>query len=269
MTEFEKKLMLTRDEYDYLMENFGYESPLSPKPIVKQVNYYFDTDDLAMHRQNITCRIRFKDGEYVGTMKSHNADDAYSTETPIDVRHGLQDNSFAGMGLKLRGELTTYRCIILKDAHCEVVLDKNEYLDTTDYELEIEYFPEYAKDALGVYRVFLDLLTRRKCALVYQERSAKEAIVPSKSNRFFERRTALDSVSQTQETKSVNGHAVNDKEYGLSSDTPSYHNYWEKADYSDPDDYMGDYYGAFMAEEMASMSCAHLNGARPIDTTKK
>ena len=28
MTELEKKLLLTEDEYDYLMEHLGYESPV-------------------------------------------------------------------------------------------------------------------------------------------------------------------------------------------------------------------------------------------------
>ena len=32
MTELEKKLLLTEDEYDYLMEHLGYESPLIQNP---------------------------------------------------------------------------------------------------------------------------------------------------------------------------------------------------------------------------------------------
>lgn len=185
MTEFEKKMLLTQDEYDYLMETFVYDSPLAPKPIVKQINYYFDTDDLSMHRQNTTCRIRFKDGEYSGTMKIHSAEGEGSKEIPIEVRNGLYDNSFTGMGLKLLGALTTYRCVILKDLHLEAVLDKNEYLDTVDYELEIEYSPEHTKDALATYRVFLDLLARRKSILAYEERRSCKLTVPSKSSRFF------------------------------------------------------------------------------------
>lgn len=70
MAELEKKLLLTEDEYDYLMEHFGYESPLIRKPIVTQINYYFDTDDFSMNRQNTTCRIRLKDGKYKVTIKS-------------------------------------------------------------------------------------------------------------------------------------------------------------------------------------------------------
>ena len=36
MTELEKKLLLSKDEYDYLMEHFGYENPLIQKPIVRR-----------------------------------------------------------------------------------------------------------------------------------------------------------------------------------------------------------------------------------------
>ncbi|MBQ7335743.1 MAG: hypothetical protein IJW92_04665 [Clostridia bacterium] len=52
MIEFEKKILLTKEEYDCLFAHFGQE-----KPRVKQVNYYFDTDDFLMNRKNITCRI--------------------------------------------------------------------------------------------------------------------------------------------------------------------------------------------------------------------
>lgn len=187
MTELEKKLLLTKDEYDYLMERFGYESSLNTKPMVSQTNYYFDTDDLSMNRKNITCRIRLKDGKYKGTMKQHSLDSDQSTETDIKVRNGLDDNEFIDMGLKLQGALITDRFVILKDANCEVVLDKNEYLGHTDYELEIEYVPKYEKDAQAIYRVMLDILIRRKCFLAYKESYEQTPSVPSKSNRFFER----------------------------------------------------------------------------------
>ena len=192
MTELEKKILLTEEEYYYLMEHLGHDRPLFPKPIVKQINYYFDTDDLSMNRQNTTCRIRLKDGKYNATMKTHSKIGEQSTETEIDVRDGIRDNAFIDMGLKFQGELTTHRCIVFKDKNCEVVLDKNEYLGTFDYELEIEYLPEYENDAQAIYRVILDMLTRRKCFLAYKEGYERNSNVPSKSNRFFERKSTMD-----------------------------------------------------------------------------
>ena len=188
MTEFEKKMLLTEEEYDYLMERLGHVNPLFPKPILTQVNYYFDTDDISMNRQNTTCRIRLKDDKYKATMKTHSENGDQSTETEMEVRDGIRDNAFIDMGLKLQGELTTHRCIIFKDEHCEVVLDKNEYLGTFDYELEIEYLPEYEKDAQAIFQIILDMITMHKCFLIYKESYKVKPIIPSKSNRFFERR---------------------------------------------------------------------------------
>ena len=187
MIELEKKLLISKEEYDYLMERLGYNALLNPKPIVKQINYYFDTDDLSMNRQNITCRIRLKDGKYKGTMKNHFGNGDKSTETEMEVRDGIQDNAFIDMGLTLQGELVTYRCIILKDKHCEVVLDKNEYFGTIDYEIEIEYAPKYDKEAQAIYQLFLDMLAQRKCFLANKENCKERQMVPSKSSRFFKR----------------------------------------------------------------------------------
>ena len=59
MIELEKKLLLTKEEFNSLLLYFGNE-----KQCVKQVNYYFDTEDLSMNRQGVTCRIRLKNGTY-------------------------------------------------------------------------------------------------------------------------------------------------------------------------------------------------------------
>ena len=220
MTEFEKKLLLTEDEYDYLMEHLGYESPLIQKPITTQINYYFDTDDFSMNRQNTTCRIRLKDGKYKATMKKHSSGADRSTETEMEIHSGLESNAFTDMGLKLQGELITKRCVVFKDANCEAVLDKNEYLGHTDYELEIEYTPEHEKDAQAILKIFRDMLTRHKCFFAYKESIKELPGVPSKSNRFLERMRLTKTVEQTI--------AFDD---------------------SDPDDYMRSYFDSNMSEK--------------------
>ena len=219
MTELEKKLLLTEDEYDYLMEHLGYESPLVQKPVTTQINYYFDTDDYTMNRKNTTCRIRLKDGKYKATMKRHSTGKDQSTETEMEIYDGLESNSFTKMGLKLQGELITKRCIVFKNTNCEAVLDKNEYLGHTDYEVEIEYTSEHEKDAQAILKIFRDMLTRRKCFLIYKEGIADPPKVPSKSNRFFERMSTTRSVPQA------------------SAFDPS-KNYDDTFDYLDPDDYI-------------------------------
>ena len=242
MTELEKKLLLTEDEYDYLMEHLGYESPLIQKPIITQINYYFDTDDFSMNRQNTTCRIRLKDGKYKATIKKHASGGDQSTETEMEIYNGLENNAFTEMGLKLQGELNTKRCVVFKDANCEAVLDKNEYLGHTDYELEIEYTSEHEKDAQTILKIFRDMLTRRKCFLIYKEGIADPPKVPSKSNRFFKKMSTAKAASQA------------------SAFDPS-KNYNTKFDYSDPDDYMHNYFDSMMPGESVCLSCGNFDGS--------
>ncbi len=187
MTEFEKKRLLSVDEYNYLMEYFGGTTSLTPKPIIKQINYYFDTDDLSMNEQNITCRIRLKDGKYKGTIKQHSLNSDHNTETEIEIYDGINRNAFTNMGLKLQGELFTERCIIFKDAGCEVVLDKNQYLGYIDYELEIEYSVVYEKEATLLFHTFIEALKHQKNLLTKKKYYKRVQNTPSKSNRFFER----------------------------------------------------------------------------------
>ena len=241
MTELEKKLLLTEDEYDYLMEHLGYESPLIQKPIITQINYYFDTDDFSMNRQSTTCRIRLKDGKYKATMKKHASGGDQSTETEMEIYNGLENNAFTEMGLKLQGELVTNRCVVFKDKSCEAVLDKNEYLGQTDYELEIEYTPEHENDAQAILNVFRDMITRRKCFLAYKESLQEAPDVPSKSSRFFERMSSTKAVSQATAS-------VSSKSYNCAFD------------YSDPDDYMHDYFDSMMPGESVCMSCGNFDG---------
>ena len=187
MTELEKKLILSKEEYEFLIKHFGYDNTTPAKPIIKQINYYYDTDDLSMNRQNVTCRIRFKDGKYKGTIKRHLSDSEHSTETDVEVYDGITGNLFTDMGLKLQGELATERCVILKDEICEVVLDKNEYLGYTDFELEIEYAPSFEHHAERILNTITNYLANRVSIRTTKELHNSIREVPSKSTRFFER----------------------------------------------------------------------------------
>ncbi len=153
MNEFEQKIMLTEAEYNHLMMLFGQSDKTVP-----QTNYYFDTDDLSMNRQNVTCRIRMKNGKYKATIKIHIPDSDCSTEIDLPTPGSTNDNVFTAMGLKLRGELTTERTRLFKNNEFEIELDKNIYLDVVDYELEIEYAAEASCDANDPLKRLIDLL---------------------------------------------------------------------------------------------------------------
>lgn len=189
MTECEKKLLLSEEAYNALMERFS----SAQKQIVTQINYYFDTDDFAMNRRNTTCRIRLKDGQYQATMKRHAAGTDQSTETEMEIYAGLDHNAFTDMGLKLWGALTTHRCVLLKNPHLEVVLDRNEYLGYTDYELEIEYLPEYEKEARAVLKE-VEKALQRKRSPIYNIGILSAGL--NKSKRFFKRMKAAEVPSQ-------------------------------------------------------------------------
>ena len=260
MTELEKKLMLTEDEYDYLMEHLGYENPLSPKPITTQINYYFDTDDFSMNRQNTTCRIRLKDGKYKATMKKHSTGEDQSTETEMAIYNGLESNAFTNMGLKIQGELITKRCVVFKDANCEAVLDKNEYLGHTDYELEIEYTSEHEKDAQAVMQLFRDMLTRRKCFLAYKESLMKIPSTPSKSSRFFDRKSVTGQASMEEGKTEDTCSAKRNKKEAKMSEISSY-DHVGRFDYSHTDDYMSDHYGSALIKERNCPWCERFTGS--------
>ena len=189
MTECEKKLLLSEEAYNALMERFS----SAQKQIVTQDNYYFDTDDFAMNRQDTTCRIRLKDGQYQATMKRHAAGTDQSTEAEMEIYAGLDHNAFTDMGLKLWGALTTHRCVLLKNPHLEVVLDRNEYLGHTDYELEIEYLPEYEKEARAVLKE-VEKALQRKRSPIYNIGIFSAGL--NKSKRFFKRMKAAEVPSQ-------------------------------------------------------------------------
>lgn len=192
MIELEKKILLTEEIYEQLLESFGKDGDAQRKPIVRQVNYYFDTEDLAMNRHGITCRIRLKNGKYTGTIKRHVEGSDRSVETEIQVRNGIYDNDFIDMGLRLQGELITDRCVILKNSTCEAVLDKNEYLGVIDYELEIEYAPDCEKNVQELLKVLFDTLNRGKIISGYEDFYPQIVPVSAKSSRFFKRKSTIN-----------------------------------------------------------------------------
>jgi len=72
----------------------------------------------------------------------------------------------------------------MKEASYEVVLDCNEYLGVTDYELEIEYLPDYEEQACRVFKDILMILHN-----VTNDSIKENKLNPkSKSQRFFERK---------------------------------------------------------------------------------
>lgn len=160
---------------------------------VKQVNYYFDTEDLKMNKKGITCRIRYKSGTYKTTIKNHkNSIKDCSVETVVNTTSELVEDVFTSMGLKLQGNLVTNRTIVLHQNAFSIFLDKNDYLGHIDYELEIEYMQSYDKHATQLIRDIASILISNGKLSSIEEFFARMQNSKTKSQRFFERKLIVN-----------------------------------------------------------------------------
>ena len=188
MLEYEKKIMLTANEYHTLAMSNRCKN--IPKQL--QTNYYFDDDDFSMNKKGITCRIRYKNGKYKACIKNHNTnhcDCSMELNLPEDVK--FDPHFFKTLGLQGQGELVTERIIIYKYAMCEVVLDRNIYLGHTDFELEVEYCQEGEPKAEKLIKSIAEYLTVARHSEESESFLKRIGQGKSKSQRFFERKQKL------------------------------------------------------------------------------
>lgn len=115
---------------------------------ITQVNYYYDTENLFFNARGITCRIRKKGQELTATIKAHRpGPKGVSLEHSFPVDKVWDTFPLGSLCLKKMGHLTTIRTVCSPVPGVRTELDKNTYLDTIDYELEIEYAPDRATAA--------------------------------------------------------------------------------------------------------------------------
>ncbi len=158
--EKEYKMLLTKEQYELLLQQ------IQPDPPVKQVNFYFDTDDHQIQKRKGVLRIREREGVFLFTLKLHKEDDTlYEFEKILpscnqsalldpEIQSLLQTHSISG-SLQLIGELVTWRSMRITD-DAEICLDKNIYRDVIDYEIEYEYIREH--DGLSIFQSILDFV---------------------------------------------------------------------------------------------------------------
>ena len=183
MLEYEKKAMLSREEYEVLADkciNLRLDA---------QINYYFDTDDFVMNSKGITCRIRAKGGKYKATIKKHSKHNSNcSVEEQLYYKTELDTRVFDALGLCYQGELVTLRACIYRDDFCEIVLDKNMYLDYMDFEMEIEYRKDCEENAIEAIKKAAECLVKANLISSTDEFMLRIKKSKSKSKRFFERK---------------------------------------------------------------------------------
>lgn len=183
MLEFEKKILLSEEEYNLLSCFFSKDTDNSNL----HINYYYDTNTFDMNKKGITCRVRRKNGKLEATVKSHCGNKTEcSVEISVDVNNQFQVECFEIMGLKLQGSLVTNRNEIYNDGICQAVLDCNFYLDRVDYELEIEYLQGNEKNAEQLLEEIAKVLLYGKLITSVEEFYRRTEYSKSKSERFFD-----------------------------------------------------------------------------------
>lgn len=184
MLEYEKKIMLKKEEYVALLKTKDIQFPIE-----KHTNYYFDTDDLSMNQKNITCRIRAKNGKYKATIKNHNTEyPDCSIEASLPETAEYDSTLFRALGLCYQGELFTERITLYKAPSCKMVMDHNAYLGQEDFELEVEYQKEHESEAIAQLERVAKNLTDAEILTKSGDFMQRIGQVIPKSRRFFGRR---------------------------------------------------------------------------------
>ena len=144
MLETELKCMLDEETYNKLEKMFTWDS------VFEQTNGYYSDASGMLKKNGITLRARTINGKSVIQVKTHkNADSPlqiseeseYKTDTVPEQLSADEVKRMTGLDVPaaLLGSLTTMRHSLMYSDGVEICLDKNDYLDKTDYEIEIEY----------------------------------------------------------------------------------------------------------------------------------
>lgn len=156
-TERELKMTLTEEQYNQIRKDFDFDS------CFEQTNTYYDTPDHRLSSQRGAFRIRKLPDHNVITLKLPldeitKQEYEYPTKanTPEELnakeRKLLKDKAGVDLPLQKIAGFTTQRCIKeLPDA--ELCLDRTDFGNAVDYELEYEYSHDH--DGISVFNQIL------------------------------------------------------------------------------------------------------------------
>lgn len=187
--EIEAKVLIKDKEYNNVLSYFKTK-------VIKeydQINYYIDTDDLSLKKIGIGLRIREKDGSYVMTLKAPMAEGLLEKDESLSkdqFNAFIKSNKFPELNiedfirmlgvnpstLKVKTELKTHRVEINHDNNTyEFSVDKNEYNNQIDYELEMAG-PSLSKAKEMLKAICVETNTFYKDNLKSKETRALESI---------------------------------------------------------------------------------------------
>lgn len=154
MLEIEYKALIDKDTYEKIKAHYTWDY------IKEQINYYYFDSAGELSRRHIMVRVREKDDKYKVQVKAHkNPGEALQiceeTEFPItslpetiSSEDALRYTGIKTGELSLLGNLITLRHSLMRYENVEICLDRSEYLDRIDYEIEVEYTGEFPPELM-------------------------------------------------------------------------------------------------------------------------
>lgn len=138
--EKEYKMMLTKQQYDLLLQNLPFKEKKT------QVNHYYMSQETKKG-----ARIREVSNQFIFTYKLKSPIGQKEYEVIVS-KNWIKDPAIDALCLEIGiendfeaiGNMTTIRHLLPLE-HGEICLDENHYLDTIDYEIEYELY-NYLKD---------------------------------------------------------------------------------------------------------------------------
>lgn len=182
---FNMTFLITRQEYNCLMNCFSSASANSEIEM-----YYYDTDDLYLHRKNVTCNIRYANDIFYANIKRHGIPCAGIEEQPLQITHAPEIFPFSDFPISCRGIMRIKQNIHSPDTDVRIILEKNKYLNQTDYDVTIEYGPKKRPQCKAIVVAIANHLAKQEICTIedFIKRAEKE---DSKPRRFFERYITL------------------------------------------------------------------------------
>lgn len=170
--EIEYKFLVSEEEFNQFLSYFDTQGNNAVRKI--QINYYYDTDDNMLNKNDVTVRVRQEQDKLKCQIKKHTNtsmalffSDEYCgclERLPKVLRvEGIHEE------LLLKGSLVTERREIKFGVCGKLCFDISMYLGMIDYEIEVEY-TERDKQSGGAIAAIIGLNTKASA---------------TKSHRFF------------------------------------------------------------------------------------
>ena len=165
MIEKEYKFLVSYQDFKNIFNKITviFKNTNYKRKSILQVNYYYDTSDLFLYKNNITYRIRQKDNNLQKQIKIKEFGNKYQkavehSENIKSIKKNYMfsmnfNNQKKDLSTELIGNLITKReSFFINDIRID--FDKNLYLGKCDYEIEIEFQNDIENEILSLFDNF-------------------------------------------------------------------------------------------------------------------